>query len=819
MVDKTTGRETNMWTDKQVDRIIGGHVEQNDKYDGEQTDKLIDRFTALIASQCLAEVEIITKPRPGEEYVSLQSATVGGTPVRTPHNARQARKQEDFETAHKIPHHEAAARDDEDEDDVIEEKKADKIGKKLYSKADSNNKSKPQSSGPAYLTTTASPVGDNVGSKINYGLTALVNEEADTFSLETSPSEQKHHSRIQIKKGPNGQDYEYEYVYYYYDEDEPTKTDPVNDSDKKPVNSETENNTLQQEASASKTRNRYSSIERNSPASNVQEQNEVIPDGRSGSRSRSRQSAEEEISEERLPVSTRFPPRSRQVTTTTSAPTDTSSPPSASTEERGRSPVRRPSLELVDSASFKTHAGDASVSQYRDADNQHSRENAGVEKETAENDKLSASATSETNVDQTTEGNLDGTTDPSSMDKVALDLYAYLAGENLNANSDSTTESNDSTTEGNGSGTEYTTSDEVEITTTTTEPTTTTTEPTTTTTEPTTTALPAGRNRFRLRTGARPGGKVTTTTTTTAAPVEAPKTKSRFSPAGQRPAFGRGRTTAKPHAASVDEPLATAEDAKPVSHSKPSIGRNRFNLRGRTTAAPNAENESDKEATPSAVSSGPKLTRPRPAFSIRTRGRQTPTSTTTDEETQTDEKKEGNQEDVPVTPKTVRSRLNGRPTRPKPLIGGKSRSTATPDLNKEETIADSEHAASEGEPVPETTTASGLSKLRQRPRLQVTAQKPKPPATNPLINNRRSNPLIARRKSPIKAAVNEEIAETTETSAENSEKQTETEVEASPEETTDEKSEKPEVSSETPRGLNGLLAGRRRLAGRKPGTI
>lgn len=81
-----------------------------------------------------------------------------------------------------------------------------------------------------------------------------------------------------------------------------------------------------------------------------------------------------------------------------------------------------------------------------------------------------------------------------------------------------------------------------------------------------------GRNRFRLRTGARPGGKVTTTTTTTAAPVEAPKTKSRFSPVGQRPAFGRGRTTAKPHAASVDEPLATAEDAKPVSHSKPSIG-------------------------------------------------------------------------------------------------------------------------------------------------------------------------------------------------------------------------------------------------------
>lgn len=27
-------------------------------------------------------------------------------------------------------------------------------------------------------------------------------------------------SKIQIKKGPNGQEYEYEYVYYYYDDDD-----------------------------------------------------------------------------------------------------------------------------------------------------------------------------------------------------------------------------------------------------------------------------------------------------------------------------------------------------------------------------------------------------------------------------------------------------------------------------------------------------------------------------------------------------------------------------------------------------------------------
>lgn len=31
-------------------------------------------------------------------------------------------------------------------------------------------------------------------------------------------------SRVNVKKGPNGQDYEYEYVYYYYDEDEDEKS-------------------------------------------------------------------------------------------------------------------------------------------------------------------------------------------------------------------------------------------------------------------------------------------------------------------------------------------------------------------------------------------------------------------------------------------------------------------------------------------------------------------------------------------------------------------------------------------------------------------
>lgn len=46
MVDRTTGRETNMWTDNQVDRMFCGHVEEDDKYIGEQvswlTGKMVD---------------------------------------------------------------------------------------------------------------------------------------------------------------------------------------------------------------------------------------------------------------------------------------------------------------------------------------------------------------------------------------------------------------------------------------------------------------------------------------------------------------------------------------------------------------------------------------------------------------------------------------------------------------------------------------------------------------------------------------------------------------------------------------------------------
>jgi hypothetical protein len=55
-----------------------------------------------------------------------------------------------------------------------------------------------------------------VAQSVNEG---LIDDEEFSI-LEGAGSENKQQSRIQIKKGPNGQDYEYEYVYYYYDDDE-----------------------------------------------------------------------------------------------------------------------------------------------------------------------------------------------------------------------------------------------------------------------------------------------------------------------------------------------------------------------------------------------------------------------------------------------------------------------------------------------------------------------------------------------------------------------------------------------------------------------
>lgn len=105
------------------------------------------------------------------------------------------------------------------------------------------------------LTTTE----EGIAQSINEGL-------IDDFSiLEEAGTENKQQSRIQIKKGPNGQDYEYEYVYYYYDDDEKNPEDSdVIIANKKSPSSTTTKATTQSPAAVSSGKASYASIERGS---------------------------------------------------------------------------------------------------------------------------------------------------------------------------------------------------------------------------------------------------------------------------------------------------------------------------------------------------------------------------------------------------------------------------------------------------------------------------------------------------------------------------------------------------------------------------
>lgn len=120
------------------------------------------------------------------------------------------------------------------------------------------------------LTTTEKPVltTQTVAQSINEGL-------IDDFSiLEEAGSENKQTSRIQIKKGPNGQDYEYEYVYYYYDEDEKSPGD-----DDVIIGSRPRSSTTTTTTAAPSGKSRYSNIERG-PSTSAPERNEIQTRGK-----------------------------------------------------------------------------------------------------------------------------------------------------------------------------------------------------------------------------------------------------------------------------------------------------------------------------------------------------------------------------------------------------------------------------------------------------------------------------------------------------------------------------------------------------------
>lgn len=309
-----------------------------------------------------AEVDIITEPRPGEEYVLVSSGQQ--TPVRN------------FETSHKIPEKHPNHRNFKQDDSekiikklhsgkvkhvtegivAIEEDKKALFKKGLKNKAtesieidlpvskledirirenlkdvETNPKmavaleamsesgklsktagtttQKPVLTTAPTATTKAYdyiPINFDTIDDINTGLLS------SNVNLETAGSEQKPQSRIQIKKGPNGQDYEYEYIYYYYDEDEDKKDGKGKDGKGKdkststaapatynshdgPEKIETDNHI----ANESKTKNKYSTIDRTvtTTAATPEIQNEVVPATTRG-RGRGRNIAPAPVSEE-----------------------------------------------------------------------------------------------------------------------------------------------------------------------------------------------------------------------------------------------------------------------------------------------------------------------------------------------------------------------------------------------------------------------------------------------------------------------------------------------------------------------------------------
>ncbi|KOX74571.1 hypothetical protein WN51_00526, partial [Melipona quadrifasciata] len=598
-------------------------------------------------------------------------------------------------------------------------------------------------------------------------------------------------SRIQVKKGPNGKDYEYEYVYYYYDEEDENKAGTADSAVTNSYDVPSRTTPAPRRGGSSPNRNKYANVERSStvePASN-----EVIPN-RNGNRGRQLVETED-VSEERLPTNTRFPPsyeinwcddRSRS-----SHNTGTTEP----SRTRGNRP--RPGLDLVDSSSFRTHQEgpefpqvlpkgpvrflgvtpneengeeravtrgrarpqkvqepapveeivedapapttrrrpistlsseidvetrgslraseeredeqeDASSPTEKARDRQSSAENAKRERE----DSDSPSTTSANTENPTTEY-------PSSMDKVALDLYAFVQqGQNNLVDASGTDSSSDVTTTSNEENTtDLAAATELSATTVTLEPITTTTATTTTTTTttttaasptesttvatttagttttigttttttepPTTTQAAVGRGKFR-----RPGiGGITTgsrnrfksngsgsTSTSTEAPAEpTQRTRNRFGGNGSNGGgFKRNRPGQK-QPPLPEEDAVQKESASSVHAERPSPGattRGRFRGSGSTRSVTSSTPATPSNGGSTSSSNGASSGVSRPSFNKlninRRRGRPTTTAPNGSEESQ-ESAKETAQESLTTAPKSTsatRARLPAPGVRP-----------------------------------------------------------------------------------------------------------------------------------------------------------
>ncbi|XP_008554362.3 mucin-5AC isoform X1 [Microplitis demolitor] len=703
-------------------------------------------------------------------------------------------------------------------------------------------------------------------------------------------------SRIQIKKGPNGKDYEYEYVYYYYDEEDESKVSASNNKQEgirtAPPSRRGSNNG---------NRSKYSSVERTSTVEPVG--NEIIP--KNGNRGRNLGESEE-ISEERLPTNTRFPPRSRSNHNTGTTEI---------TRSRGNRP--RPNLDLVDSSSFRTHQEGPEFPQTlpkgpvrflgvtpNENDEEKyvpSRENSQKVYEPApvvesinetplthrrrpvtepmieavfSGEKLSRplSKSSEEKFESSSlpapkderpsyinsRYNLESTTEvittdvpttvySTAMDKVALDLYAFLQQGRSNAIdaatediSDSTTISDEELTTDIPTTTEIVSPTTTEILTTTTTEATTTTTTTTTTIAPTTeatsttTQAPVGKGKFRRpgilgNTGNRNRSKSngSSTPATEVSPTETTqKSRSRY---GGSSSGGTKRSKSGTKQ-QVQEEKIQKDNINNVNSEKLPSGRTRY----RSTVSKPIPSTTSSPGT-SSTSSGNPSGVSRPSFNKininRRRGRPTTAAPTTNEDNKKDAESpspDETQEPVTTTTKSpLRPKLPGignRPTRPGARVNIRrpGQSTTTTSTTEEPKVV-AEEPAGEGteeethetpvetSPPARLTTVSPLNKLRSKNRLQV---QPKSTTRAP-VNSPRRSPLLPRRKITEAPIV--------ETSQENLIPTISSEPAVIDSEVTEavliETSTAASTKHEETRSFNGLLAPRRRLQPRRPGQI
>ncbi|KAL7046421.1 hypothetical protein ACKWTF_002567 [Chironomus riparius] len=790
------------------------------------------RFIFICSFLCVtiaATNDIIDIPKKSQQQSTVElvsddvssSIDVAGIPFETSHKSPY---HNEFQTSHKISPDALQRREDLFQSMKSKEKPEldDQLGELIAADIKSNIEAKRLSEYEKYVIeplTTEKPVlattEEGIAQSINEGL-------IDDFSiLEEAGSENKQQSRIQIKKGPNGQDYEYEYVYYYYDDDEknPEDSDVIVSNRKSPSSSSTTTTTTTTKApeSVSAGKVSYASIERGSSSSNG-ERNEIQSRGKGRAHQASPAPVVEEITDDRLPPATRFPQRGKSAN-----PAPVENPAQESGKKHH---PKRPSLELVDSYLFKTDEKDKNSQKGPRI----------IETELSKSELLeTVSKTSIEYASSTVESptnDIEEEDTTPSMEKATFDLYAHIANENANedekkivsADFEVTTIEIEDLTTVDDSDEDSNPSTTVAVTTTTTEATTekTTTEKITTTTEEVTEAtrrgaLSAGRNANRFKFQGRTGSL----STTTAVPesTEATKgVKSRFN----KPTFTGGRSsggrTTKTTAAPVEENVEKSEEpqqqAAPANKFRSGGARNRFNLRNNAPSSP-LSTEKAAVNTEIETTTASRLVKPRPQFSLRNRSRSGASSSSTETPSQSNtetavaeneqEKEEKTSSSAPIVPRpTSRLNINRSGNRIAPTSGQRSRPSP---LNRSRVNSNVENnddnkSANENESDAESTTQNNLNKLKSRPRIQInTESKAKKTTAQPVIN-RKVNPLISKRKFGVTSTTEAAVDEDDENESDNATKEGAKDVSESVNELKEEETTQAvEVTSEQPRGL------------------